>query len=180
MQRRKPGHAVERAPQRLAIDGDNALAAFGELAHEGEKAGMELRRVEQAKHPREGVMAGNAVLQPQELAQERLLGASKHGHVGAVLASAQDRAQRNQQDLVQVVTLGIARARILQIRKNRPKSLQSTVLPPQPVLPVESASPPCASPNSQMRFPWFTLVPDVTLRNYREMFEGCLSGGACT
>lgn len=26
----------------------------------------------------------------------------------------------------------------------------------------------------------FTLVPDVTLRNYREMFEGCLSGGgAC-
>jgi putative spermidine/putrescine transport system permease protein len=26
----------------------------------------------------------------------------------------------------------------------------------------------------------FTLVPDVTFRNYREMFEGCLSGGACT
>ena len=26
----------------------------------------------------------------------------------------------------------------------------------------------------------FTLVPDVTLRNYREMFEGCLSGAACT
>lgn len=26
----------------------------------------------------------------------------------------------------------------------------------------------------------FTLVPDVTLRNYREMFEGCLSGGACS
>lgn len=25
----------------------------------------------------------------------------------------------------------------------------------------------------------FTLVPDATLRNYREMFEGCLSGGAC-
>src|SRR5918998_877787 len=25
----------------------------------------------------------------------------------------------------------------------------------------------------------FTLVPDVTLRNYREMFEGCLSGAAC-
>lgn len=25
----------------------------------------------------------------------------------------------------------------------------------------------------------FTLVPDVTARNYREMFEGCLSGGAC-
>jgi putative spermidine/putrescine transport system permease protein len=25
----------------------------------------------------------------------------------------------------------------------------------------------------------FTLVPDVTLRNYREMFEGCASGGAC-
>jgi len=26
----------------------------------------------------------------------------------------------------------------------------------------------------------FTLVPDITLRNYREMFEGCLSGGACS
>jgi len=26
----------------------------------------------------------------------------------------------------------------------------------------------------------FTLVPDVTLRNYREMFEGCMSGGSCT
>lgn len=26
----------------------------------------------------------------------------------------------------------------------------------------------------------YTLVPDITLRNYREMFEGCFSGGSCT
>lgn len=25
----------------------------------------------------------------------------------------------------------------------------------------------------------YTMVPDMTLRNYREMFEGCLSGGTC-
>ena len=63
-------------------------------------------------------MAGNAVLQPQELAQERLLGPPEQGHVRAILAPAQDRAQGDHQDLMQVMPSGIARAWILQIRKN--------------------------------------------------------------
>ena len=92
MQRREAGRPVEGAPQGLAIERHHALAAFGEPAHESEKAGVELGRIEQPEHPREGIVAGNAVLQPQELAQERLLGPPEQGHIRTILAPAQDRA----------------------------------------------------------------------------------------
>ena len=74
-------------------------------------------------------MAGNAALQTQQAAQQRLLGAPEQGHVDAAFGAAQGRRQRNQQDLQQVVALGIARARIGQITKTRPKPLHAAVLP---------------------------------------------------
>jgi hypothetical protein len=62
-------------------------------------------------------------------------GALEQSHVGAVLAAAQDRAQRNHQDLVQVVAPGIAGAGILQIRMDRPKSV-----PQRTPDPIETAA----------------------------------------
>jgi hypothetical protein len=50
---------------------------------------MERLGIELAKHPTEGVMAGNAVLKVQELAQKWPFGTTKGLHVGAVLTTAQ-------------------------------------------------------------------------------------------
>ena len=57
-----------------------------------------------AEHPAECVVAGDAVLQAQELAQERPFGPAKDLHVGAVLATAQQTAQGDDQNLVEIVT----------------------------------------------------------------------------
>ena len=43
------------------------LQAIGEALHESHEAGVKRLRVEQAEHPADGVVAGNAVLQAQEL-----------------------------------------------------------------------------------------------------------------
>src|SRR3954465_14081782 len=52
---------VKGAPERLAVQGHHALTALGEAAHEGHKTRLELGRIEQPKHAREGVMAWDAV-----------------------------------------------------------------------------------------------------------------------
>ena len=56
-----------------------------------------------AEHPAECVVAGDAVLQAQELAQERPFGPAKDLHIRAVFATAQQAAQRDDQNLVEVV-----------------------------------------------------------------------------
>ena len=55
------GGAVEGAPQRLAIYGDNALDRLGEFAHEDKKAGVELHGIDKAEDAAERVVARNAV-----------------------------------------------------------------------------------------------------------------------
>ena len=124
---------LEAAPGRLPVDGDHPAAAGlrgvpGEGGDETAEAGLERVRIEQAKDPREGSVARNPALQAQKTAQERLLGASEHGHVDAGLGARQGRRQRDQQDLQQIVALGIARARVGQIAKTGPKSLHAATL----------------------------------------------------
>jgi hypothetical protein len=48
-------------------------------------------------------MAGQAILELEETAQERLLRRGKPRHVGCTLTAAQDRAQRDEQHFVQIV-----------------------------------------------------------------------------
>src|SRR4051812_6578336 len=122
---------VKGAPERLAVQGHHALTALGEAAHEGHKTRLELGRIEQPKHAREGVMAWDAVPEREDLFEEGVLGAPEPDHVGAGLAPAQHGAQANEQDLQKLVALGIARARILQIRENRRKLLHSTTFDPK-------------------------------------------------
>src|SRR5208283_5665843 len=61
-------------------------------------------------------------------AQERLLRTSKHVHIDRTLATAQDRAKRDHQQLVEVVQNGIASARVFQILPTGNKLIQG-ILP---------------------------------------------------
>jgi hypothetical protein len=118
MQRRGRARPVERASHRLAVDRDDALAGLGKPPHEAEKPAMESRWVEQPEHPAEGVVARDAMLQPQKLLQERAFRPAKKRHVRAVLPAAQHRTQRDHQNLVQQMPLGVAGSRIVEILEN--------------------------------------------------------------
>jgi hypothetical protein len=110
--------------------------------------------IKQSEHPRESIVAGNAVLQGQELAQEWLLGLSEQGHVRAVLAPAQHGAQSHDQDFVQIVKPGVTGPWILQIRKDRPKSFHRSALPIPSTVPRRSPPARSRNQNSQMQSPW--------------------------
>src|SRR5215210_1637887 len=140
MQGRGGRGPVKGAPERLAIQGHYALAALGKAAHEGQKTCLELCRIEQPKHAREGVMAWDTVPEREDLFEEGVLGAPEPDHVGAGLAPAQHGAQADEQDLQKRVALGIARARILEIRENRRKLLHGTTFDPTWCHRVESVA----------------------------------------
>ena len=117
MERPLAAPAVERAPRGLAVDRHHLRArvrhdARGECGDEAGKAGLEPGRIEQPEQAREGVVARYAARQREKAPQKRLLGTAEQGHVDAALGAAQGRRERDQQDLQQVVTLGIARPRV--------------------------------------------------------------------
>src|SRR3712207_1050677 len=88
-------------------------------------------------------MAGNAVPQAQELAQEGLLGPPEQGHVGAILTPAQHCAQGDDEDVVQIVAR-VVLARVLQPFENLCKLLHDTAPVPTRCPVVESRRPsPC-------------------------------------
>src|SRR3954471_12458043 len=150
---------VKRAPQGLAVERHHTRPALGKVAHERQKAGVELLWIKQSEHPRERVVAGDAVFQGQELAQERLLGLSEQRHVRAVLAPAQHGAQGNHQDGVQIVKPGVARPWVLQIRKDRPKSFHRSTLPIPSRLPRRRPPARSRNRNSQVQSPWDRRSP---------------------
>src|SRR4051794_21088130 len=154
---------VKGAPERLAVQGHHALTALGEAAHEGHKTRLELGRIEQPKHAREGVMAWDAVPEREDLFEEGMLGAPEPDHVGAGLAPTQHGAQADEQDLQKRVALGIPRAWILQVRENRRKLLHGSTFDPKWCHRVESCSPPLSSQFPQMQFPW----PPLSLAGLR-------------
>jgi len=103
VQRRLLGCPVERTPRTLAIDRYHPLQALGEALHEAHETRPERLGVKAAEYPAEGVVAGDTVTQFQELAQEGFFGAAKFRHIRAVLAAAQHGAQRDDQDLEQIM-----------------------------------------------------------------------------
>jgi hypothetical protein len=111
----------EGASQRLAVDRDHAgeiePVGLGKSRHEAPECGFEGIRLEQTEHAAEGIVTGNPVLQPQKQSQQSFLGFSELCHVRAGLCSAQDRRQRNDQYLQQIVPR-IGRPRVRQSSKN--------------------------------------------------------------
>ena len=86
-----------RAAQHLAIDRHDALTLLGECRHEALERRTELGRIEQPEQPTECVMAGQTVVQTEELAQEWLFRLGEFGHVRRVLTAAQHRAEGDHQ-----------------------------------------------------------------------------------
>ncbi len=130
VQRPAAALAVEAAPGRLAVDGDDRTGPglLGKRRDEAAEAGLERVGIEQAEDPREGVVTRDAAFQAQQATQQWLLGAPEQRHVDAAFGAAQHRRQRDQQDLQQIVALGITRARVDQILKARPKPLHAAIL----------------------------------------------------
>ena len=120
--------AIERAPQHFAVDGDDALASLGKHRREPLEGGTELHWIKQPEQPAEGIVAGQAVPQCEETTQEWLFRAGEQRHVHRPLPAAQNRAQGDQKQLVEVVQGGIAGPWIVQALKARDKLLHG-VLP---------------------------------------------------
>jgi hypothetical protein len=72
-------------------------------------------------------VAGQAILQLEEAAQEPLFRLGEQRHVHRALPAAQNRAQSDQQQRVEIVQGGIASPRIVQALKTRNKPLHSTL-----------------------------------------------------
>ena len=92
LQRRAARRAVEGAPQRLAVDRQHPRTVGTEVAKERLEGPPEGLRFEQVEDPAERVMAGQAVLQPQEFPQQWLPVAGEFGEIHATLRPA-DRGQ---------------------------------------------------------------------------------------
>jgi len=166
VQRRLARSFVKRAAQRFAIDRHHAAQALGKALHEADKAGLERRGIKQPaqtkrfrrEHAAEGVMAGNAMAQAKELTQarakrcerERRLGVAKQPHVRAILASAQHGAERNQQDLMQVVA-DILLPRVADLGKTGDEIFHLTASTLTPILEIQDQ--PASQPLSQPHTP---------------------------
>jgi hypothetical protein len=96
-------------------------------------------------------VAGDAVPQTQELAQERLLRLAKQRHVRAVLAATQQSAQRDDQHLVQIVT-DVVLPGINDRRKARDKLFHGTPPALNPMVGIQPV--PAPQPNSSREKPY--------------------------
>ncbi len=115
MQRRLVPPAVERAPDRLAVDGDHlALEARCERTNPAHKSGLERVGVDQHEHAPERVVRGNAVRQLQEGAEPNQLAAAIERNIVPAVSAGDHRADRNHQDVAQAVLDLAAAARVLE------------------------------------------------------------------
>ena len=111
--RAQPAHG--RAPQALAVDGHVLPEGTHDPAHPASEHLLEVLGVEDAEDPVEGVVGGDAVFQPQEAAQPRLLDLRPLGHVLEALHLGEDGADGNHQHFHQVVALAVAHPRVLDL-----------------------------------------------------------------
>jgi hypothetical protein len=91
--------------QCLAVERHHAIDShrLGEHLHEATEHFLERLRVQQAKHPTEGIVARYPVLQLQDRSQQPFLLAPKQRDVGAVLGAAQRRQQSDEHHFRQIV-----------------------------------------------------------------------------
>src|ERR1700693_1194933 len=94
------------------------------LRHEALKHYLELLRIQPAKQPAEGVMAGQAIGKLEETPQEGLLRPGIQPHVDRTLSTAQHAAQRNHQQLDEVMQCGIPGSWVVQLLPARGKFFQ--------------------------------------------------------
>ena len=152
--RRRPLRCLlERLPQHLAVHRHHLAETIRPVLRQAQQRLLQAGRGQQLEHPRERVVARNPVLQRHELPQPGLAGASVVLHVDARAPAREHRQQRDRQQLVEVVALGVAAPRVFNFLKNR----QNLLHPLSPSLDrkVDSALSSTASqlPHVQMQSP---------------------------
>src|SRR5206468_12909872 len=108
------------------------------------------------KYPAESIVAWDAGLQPQELAQQTFLGTAKLRHVGAVVRSAQHRRQGNDQNVDQVVPR-IVRSRVRHLLEKALEFLHRTT-----PLPIRESSSECIAAASATPRVWANGITGST------------------
>src|SRR4051812_34466669 len=105
---------VERAPQRLAINGDHlALKAGHERADPGREPGLKGVGIDEHEHAPERVVRGNAVRQLQERPEPGQLTAAIQRDVAPAFSTGNHRTHRNHQDVEQAMPDLTGAARVL-------------------------------------------------------------------
>jgi hypothetical protein len=118
---------VERAAQRLAVDGDD-LAGHGgaegiePLLNTGHESGG----VETGEDAAERVVRGNAVGQVKELAEEVQLGLAKAFDIRPTVGVAQRGADGQDEEVEERVSFAAVETRVGKIDKERGKKFQSS------------------------------------------------------
>ena len=109
------------AAEGLAVEGHDPCKldpiGVGERRHEPPEHALESLWVQHPEHSTERVVAGNAVLQPQDLSQHSFLGTAEQGHVATPLRPTQDGSQSDEQNFPQFV-LRVRRSRVRQLPEN--------------------------------------------------------------
>jgi hypothetical protein len=136
MQRGRRFAALVSAAKRLAVDRHDAAeldpVRFGKRCHELSKHLLERGRIQQPEHAAEGVVAGNAVLQLKDAPKQLLFRLSEQRHLAAALRSTQNRRQRNEQNLPQLVPhvggarIGQLAESLLEFAHRRPPKLRES------------------------------------------------------
>ncbi len=112
-ERRTAPRPLESRPQPLAVDGDHAVLPrrVRQALREPREAGGEGVGIDDAKQPREGVVARDAAFEGQELPQKRFFRPAEQRKIHATLGARQRRRKRNRQHFQKIVTLRVAATR---------------------------------------------------------------------
>src|ERR1700733_2545369 len=116
MQRGSAPATLEGPAHSFTVDRHHTRKRLGKTGHELPEPSLERLRIERLEHTAKRIVAWDAVLQPQKLPQERLLGLPKLGHISTGLGTTQQRRQRNENYFQKIVSR-VGCARIGQIRK---------------------------------------------------------------
>ncbi len=104
----------------FAIDLNHIAMDLLDGLYPGDKAVLKLGRVNAGKYPTKGVVGGNPVGQSKKRLEPRLFEAAKFGHRDPAIGPADDRRERNHDDIEQRMVAGALLPGIIDGGKIRP------------------------------------------------------------
>jgi hypothetical protein len=115
--------AITRTAHAFAVHGHHAAHASDQTGEPLVAGAFQRLCVDQAKHPGEGVVRGDAVGPLQKGSEPRLPGLAKFDHFRPVVGPAHDCVQGNGQDIEQLMALGPQQAGIWHFAEVVPQAL---------------------------------------------------------
>ena len=108
---------IVRAPRGLAVDGDEVGTVRPHLGHPALEATLEQDRIDPVEQDAQPALAGDAVVEGREAAQELQVMPAPGGDVVEVVAGGDGAADHQQQDLAQRIHHPPGLARVLELGK---------------------------------------------------------------